>query len=355
MSDAELVPPHRSRRGRVFTLWGLRSSLVPLAVLFAVAVAFYVGLAHLWNLARTLERLEQLNTVLLAGAMGWAWLMYLLRAARWRWYAAAAGHPLPWRAAVALYLAGQSFILLRTAGASRVVLAGRFGIPYGVSIAVGLAAGLADFWGLAVTGLAASWWHPAYALATALLLVGASLLLWALGGRGPLARAAEKLPLASSSLARRWRGSPARLPHHKSDRLDRWLRELGEKYKQALARGRPLLRGETLAIGLALSTLSVLAGAGVFWSASLALGLDTTFGYSVLVFTLMQLASKPSVLPYGLGLVESSGFLLLLAGGLDGSLAVAVLLLYRFATIGTSMLAGAGGLLALRWSDVSKN
>jgi uncharacterized protein (TIRG00374 family) len=119
--------------------------------------------------------------------------------------------------------------------------------------------------------------------------------------------------------------------------------------------GRWLLRGEALAVGLTLSLLSALAGAGVVWFAALSLGLDMTFAHSVLVFTLMQVASKPSALPYGLGLLEASGLLLLTAGGLDASLAVAVLLVYRLATISTSMLVGAGGLLTLRWIDIVKH
>jgi uncharacterized membrane protein YbhN (UPF0104 family) len=352
MSDAEPVPPRPLRRGRTSTVPNLRPLLLSLAVLVAVAVALYVALAQLWDVTRTLERLQHLDAALVACAMSCAWLMYLLRAARWRWYAAAAGHPLPWRTGLAVYLAGQWFVLVRTAGPSRVVMAGHFGIPYGVSIAVALAAGLAEFWGLAALGLAASWWQPGYALATSSLLIATSLVLWALGGKGPLAAAAAKLPLAGSSLARRWRGTAVGLH---SDRPGRWLHELARKYRQALDSGRWLLRGEALAVGLTLSLLSALAGAGVVWFAALSLGLDMTFAHSVLVFTLMQVASKPSALPYGLGLLEASGLLLLTAGGLDASLAVAVLLVYRLATISTSMLVGAGGLLTLRWIDIVKH
>jgi uncharacterized membrane protein YbhN (UPF0104 family) len=70
---------------------------------------------------------------------------------------------------------------------------------------------------------------------------------------------------------------------------------------------------------------------------------------AMLVYALSQVAGALSMVPMGLGVVEGSGVLILVAAGMDASLAAAVLVLFRLATLSAAMGMGAGGLLALRF------
>jgi uncharacterized membrane protein YbhN (UPF0104 family) len=291
--------------------------VVPLAVLAAVALAFYLAAGRFLDLARTLESLERLDGLQAGGALGCAFLLYGLKALRWRWYVAAAGQSLAWRTALAVYLAGQWFTLARSADLSRVLIAWRIGVPYDLAIAVGVVAGVADFGAIAWTGFAACLWHPEYALLLGPAAVGAAVLVWALGGAGPLGRLVEA--------------------------------ELPRKFAGAVQSGRRLLRGSALGVGLGISVLDALAGAGVLLFAALAVGLDTVaLPRALLVYALAQIAAGLSMVPLGLGVLEGSGVLLLVAGGFDASQAAAALVLYRLATLSASMLLGGGALLALR-------
>ena len=290
---------------------------VPVLVLAAIAIAFYVAAGRFLDLARTIERLERLDAGLAALGLACAIVLYLLKAVRWRWYAVATGYPLAWPLALAIYLAGQWFALARGADISRVVMAWRYGIPYPVAIAIGAAAGVADFCGLTWAGLAATPWHPEYVLVILAVTAGATALVWALGGGGPLGRMVEE--------------------------------ELPARYAGAVQSGRSLLRGQPLAVGLAISVLDALAGAAVMLVAGLALGLgDMGLPRAMLVYALSQIAGGLSMIPLGLGVVEGSGVLLLVAAGVDANLATAVLVLYRLLTLGGNMLVGGVGLLVLR-------
>jgi len=290
---------------------------LPLLVLAAIAIAFYLAAGRFLDLARTLERLERLDLPLTAAGLAVAILLYALKAVRWRWYAVATGYPLRWPLALAIYLAGQWFALARGADLSRVVMAWRYGIPYPVAIAIGAAAGVADFCGLAWAGLAATPWHPEYVVAVLAITAAATVLVWGLGGEGPFGRLIEQ--------------------------------ELPARYAGAVQSGRLLLRGQPLAVGLAISVLDALAGAGVLLLAALALGLgDVGLPRAMLVYALSQTAGGLSMIPLGLGVVEGSGVLLLVAAGVDASLATAALVLFRLLTLGANMLVGGGGLLTLR-------
>src|SRR4051812_40122362 len=192
--------------------------LLPVAMLAAVLVVLYLAAGQFLDLARTLERLERVDPMLAGGAIGCAVLLYGIKALRWRWYVATAGYVLPWRTALAVYLAGQWFTLARSADLSRVVIAMRYGIPYAVAIAIGAVAGVVDFCGLAWGGLVASLWHGEYVLAMLVVSAVTAALVWGLGGEGPLGRMVET--------------------------------ELPEKYAGAVQAGRRLLRGQPLGVGL---------------------------------------------------------------------------------------------------------
>ncbi len=291
--------------------------LIPVAVLAAVLLVLYLAAGQFLDLARTLERLERLDPALASGAVGCAVLLYGIKAARWRWYVATAGYTLPWRTALAVYLAGQWFTLARSADLSRVVMAMRFGIPYAVAIAIGAVAGVADFAGLAWGGLLAALALGEYVPAMLAVTAVTTALIWGLGGAGPLGRMVES--------------------------------ELPARYAGAVQAGRGLLRGRPLAIGLAITALDVLAGAGVMLLATRALGLDGVgLALAMLVYALSQVAGALSMVPGGLGVVEGSGTLVLAAAGVDSSLAFGALVLFRLATLATQLALGASGLLALR-------
>jgi uncharacterized membrane protein YbhN (UPF0104 family) len=292
--------------------------LLPVAALVAVLVVLYLAAGQFLDLARTLERLERVDPALAGGALGCAVLLYGIKALRWRWYVATTGYVLPWRTALTVYLAGQWFTLARSADLSRVVIALRFGIPYALAIAIGAVAGVCDFAGLAWGGLLAALWLGDYVLAMLVVTAATTALIWGLGGSGPLGRmVAEELPA---------------------------------KYADAVQAGRELLRGRPLALGLAITAVDVLAGAGVMLLAAWALGLgEVGLWRALLVYALSQVAGALSMVPLGLGVVEGSGVLLLVAAGVDASLAAAVLVLYRLATLSAQMALGAGGLLALRF------
>jgi uncharacterized membrane protein YbhN (UPF0104 family) len=292
--------------------------LIPVAVLVAVVVVLYLAAGQFLDLTRTLERLEDLDRARAAGALGCAVLLYGIKALRWRWYMATTGYVLPWRTALAVYLAGQWFTVARSADLSRVVIAMRFGIPYALAFAIGAVAGVSDFAGLAWGGLLAGLWLGEYTLAMLVVTVVTTALIWGLGGNGPLGRMVES--------------------------------ELPAKYAGAVQAGRGLLRGRSLTIGLAITAVDVLAGAGVMLFAAWAVGADE-IGLTrvLLVYALSQVAGALSMVPMGLGVVEGSGVLLLVAAGMDASLAAAVLVLFRLATLCAQMGLGAVGLLALRF------
>jgi len=304
--------------GRVLEQLARYRRLIPVAVLAAVLVVLYLAAGQFLDLARTLERLERLDPALTSGALGCALLLYGIKAVRWRWYVATAGYLLPWRTALAVYLAGQWFTLARSADLSRVVIALRFGIPYALAIAIGAVAGVCDFAGLAWGGLLAGLWLGDYVLAMLVVAAATTALIWGLGGSGPLGRMVED--------------------------------ELPAKYAGAVQAGRGLLRGQPLAIGLAITAVDVLVGAGVMLLAAWALGLgEIGLARALLVYALSQVAGGLSMVPLGLGVVEGSGVLLLVAAGVDASLAAAVLVLYRLVTLTAQMALGASGLLALRF------
>jgi uncharacterized membrane protein YbhN (UPF0104 family) len=193
----------------------------------------------------------------------------------------------------------------------------RFGIPWAVALAVGAAAGVTDFAGMAWTGTLGSLWHPEYLLPLGALSAITAALVWGIGGDGPLGRMVEA--------------------------------ELPAKYGPAVQIGRRLLRGKPLAVGMTISVLDALAGAGVLLCSALAVGAgDVGLARAMLVYALSQVAGGLSMIPMGLGVVEGSGVLLLAAGGVDPSVAAAILVLFRLATLGAAMLLGGSGLLALR-------
>ena len=269
------------------------------------------------DFARTLESLEQVHPGYVTGAAISAVLLYALKAVRWRWYVVTMGYRLPWRSALAVYLAGQWFSVARGADISRVLIAGRFGLPYGVAIAVSVAAATTDFCGLAWGGVVAAFWYRDYLVFVLPAAAVSVAIIWALGGRGPLGRALEK--------------------------------EVPEQYAPAVVLGRQLLRGQPLVGGLAISVLDALAGAGVMLFAALALGVGQVgLMLALLIYALAQIAGGLSMIPLGLGVIEASGVLLLVAVGVDPSVAAAVLVIYRLATLGAGMLLGGGGLLAIQ-------
>jgi uncharacterized membrane protein YbhN (UPF0104 family) len=291
--------------------------LVPFVVLVAVLVALVLAARQFLDLSRTLETLERLDPGWLTAALVSALVYYGAKAVRWRWYMVTSGYPLAWRSALTIYLAGQWFTLARGADVSRVLIAMRFGVPWAVAIAVSSAAGIADFCGMAWIGLAGSLWHLEYLLALGVLTAITVAFVWGFGGEGPLGRmVADELP---------------------------------EKYAPAVQIGRRLLRGRPLVVGLAISLFDALAGAGVLLFSAYAVGVeDVGLPRAMLIYTLSQVAGGLSMIPMGLGVVEGSGVLLLVAGGVDPSVAAAVLVLFRLATLGAAMLVGCGGLATLR-------
>ncbi len=299
------------------TLWLRLRRVVPVAVLAAVLGTLYLATGQFIDLTRTLETLEHLDGPLAAAALGSSLLLYGLKAVRWRWYVTASGYPLPWRSALAVYLAGQWFTLAKSADLSRVLIAMRFNIPYPMAIAVGAAAGVTDFAGMAWVGLVASGWQLEYVAAMFLLAACATGLAWALGGQGPLGRLVEA--------------------------------ELPPRYAPAVQTGRRLLRGRPLVVGLVISLLDALAGAGAMLAAARAVGVDdVSLPRAALVYVLSHVAGGISMVPLGLGVVEGSGVLLLAAAGVDPSVAAAVLVLFRLATLSATVLLGGSALLALR-------
>ena len=98
---------------------------VPIFVLAAIGIAFYLAAGRFLDLARTLESLERLDRALALAGLACGILLYATKAVRWRWYAAATGHLLSWPLALSIYLAGQWFSLARSADLSRVVMAWR--------------------------------------------------------------------------------------------------------------------------------------------------------------------------------------------------------------------------------------
>ena len=288
-----------------------------LLCLAAILVAFYFAVGRFLDGARTLESLEQLDAWWIVGATGCAIVMYLLKAVRWWWYLGCIGQPLPWNMATVIYLAGQWFAVARSADLSRIVLAVRYGVSLGMVVAVGAAASLTDFTGVVALGLVAGAHHPAFLAPLAVVGAVAALLVWGLGGNGPLGRLVE--------------------------------RELPAHYAEPVRRGRGLLRGRPLGVGVAFGVADALGAAAIMWCGARALGVDTVgLPLAALVYSLAQVAGVLSMMPLGLGALDASGIFLLVAVGVDPNLATATLVVYRLVTLGMNMVLGAVGLAGLR-------
>src|SRR5207248_3265876 len=152
-----------------------------------------------------LDNLANVDGVRVAGALACAVLLQALKAVCWRSFAAALGYPLRWRTALAVYLAGQWFILVRGAGLSRVAMAGRFGVPYPTAFAVGVAAAVGELGGLTLTALVVSLWQVAYLVVTLPLACVIAAAIWLLGTEGGVVgRVEAMLPARYAALRERW-------------------------------------------------------------------------------------------------------------------------------------------------------
>jgi len=295
--------------------------LRPVLISMGLAIAGYLAFALWGQWSQVMASVARLSRADVAIVLSLSLLNYGLRFLRWHRYLQRLGHAVPWRADLAVYLAGFAFTTTpgKAGEAVRSLFLRRHAVPYPHSLAVLLAERVGDL--LAVAALAALGLSHRGGIWTGLLAVAICLLLglWTL----------------------RWLG-----------RQHAWLERLHGRWAQ-LAQGlietirhSGTLFTPSLLFGSVLLGLVAWAAEGVGFHYLLALfGHDPGWLAAISIYALSMLAGALSFLPGGLGGAELTMVTLLVMSGSTNPAAVTVTLLIRLATL---WFAVAIGLAALR-------
>lgn len=292
-------------------------------IALTAALVIYLGLGlafGLHDLAATLSRLPWIWWLIAPAA---ALLGHVFLFARWQFYLAHLGHPLPWLPSARIYSAGLA--LIAAPGRSGEALRGlwlqrRHGIPLQVGVAATLSERLAD-------------------LASALLVLS-----WGLGQRiwsavlvGFAALAVGGWLLTHPQLLRRLEQSLERLPLH-----PRWhgLIRLSREALLAMARVRQLMKPRPLLVGSLLACLCWLVEAAMLQGLYAALGSSIDLAQAAVIRTATSLGGVLSLLPAGLGSSEATAIGLAVAFGAGRPQALAATVMLRLATLAVPCLLG---------------
>ena len=301
-----------------------------LATLAMIAFFAWCAVAFRGDLAQV--RLDSLWTgkeVVLAAAL-LSLANYALRAARWGYYLARMGHPLPAGFTTVTYLTGFAFTL--SPGKVGELVRGRYyharGVPFSATAAAFFVERLLDLLAmvlLAVTAIALS---ARYAL-----------LVWA-------AVAAVALVFVVLAVVP-WTRLQARLRDGRTLPAARLLRGIVD----AIVSARVLLRPRALAVGFALAVVAWGAeGVGLWVIAPLSTAPSIGLAAAVGIYSLAVIAGALSFMPGGLGGTEAVMIALLAAHGYPMPDAILLTLVCRLLTLWLAVVIGWLAVLALRRS-----
>jgi uncharacterized protein (TIRG00374 family) len=270
------------------------------------------------------------------GLAGWVIVLglslvnYALRFARWEIYLRRLQIRLPVARSLAYYLGGFAFTTTpgKAGEAVRSVYLKRHGVAYVHSLAAFFAERLVDLVAMVLLALFAALTFPDYrwpVLAVTALVIAVLPLIHASSVHAFLARQLERLS---------------------SNRL----RALGSRMLELLGSSSMLLRSSPLCAGVALALVAWGAEGLGFQVILHQLGVETSLGLAVGIYSVSVLAGALSFIPGGLGSTEAVMVLMLTLAGADAPTAVAATLICRLATLWFAVVIGGGVLAALEVS-----
>ena len=296
---------------------GSWKSIRKLAPAVLVCAALLFAGSRFVNITATLDHLEDYNWSLAPWVLALGLCYYLLKAFRWHYYLSIVGIHQPVARSVLVYLAGQWFAFTPAGEFARAYMLRRYHVDPVLASSTVTMQIIVDLLSLALIGSLTLLRFHEYAvwilLLAALLLGSIALFVHGLstGRLSSLPMAGRFWDLVRGPWRRYYEGSRAMLT---------W---------------RPLL------IGVAMGVPTIGVGAATLFIVCLGYqGLGVDLMDSAYVYSVSQGLGAISMLPHGVGAVESSSLVLFGRLGMDLSYAAAAITLFRLATVIWSMLVG---------------
>ena len=305
----------------------MKKLLVRIILGVAAGVAVYVGFS-IWADARSVGRaLADFRWSIAAGAIGLAFLNYLVRFGRWHYYLKVLGLSVPAGHSFLVFLGG--FSLTVTPGklgevVKALLLRESHGIAAARTAPIVVAERLTDLMGLLLLACVGIFTYEAD---PRFLVIGAGLIVFGL------------VVISVEPIAMFFLRVLAKMPG---------LRKVTPKLEEAYRTTAALLRPAPLALGVALSTVSWFFECTAFWAvvhgfAGATVGIQA----ATFIYASMTIAGALSFLPGGLGVTEAGMLAMLgeLGHGCGRSVAAAATFVTRLCTLWFAVVIGIAALL----------
>jgi len=305
----------------------VKKLLVRVILGVAAGVAVYVGFS-IWADARSVGRaLADFRWSIAAGALGLAFLNYLVRFGRWHYYLKVLGLSVPAGHSFLVFLGG--FSLTVTPGklgevVKALLLRESHGIAAARTAPIVVAERLTDLMGLLLLACVGIFTYEAD---PRFLVIGAGLIVFGL------------VVISVEPIAMFFLRVLAKMPG---------LRKVTPKLEEAYRTTAALLRPAPLALGVALSTVSWFFECTAFWAvvhgfAGATVGIQA----ATFIYASMTIAGALSFLPGGLGVTEAGMLAMLgeLGHGCGRSVAAAATFVTRLCTLWFAVVIGIAALL----------
>jgi len=305
----------------------VKKLLVRIILGVAAGVAVYVGFS-IWADARSVGRaLADFRWSIAAGALGLAFLNYLVRFGRWHYYLKVLGLSVPAGHSFLVFLGG--FSLTVTPGklgevVKALLLRESHGIAAARTAPIVVAERLTDLMGLLLLACVGIFTYEAD---PRFLVIGAGLIVFGL------------VVISVEPIAMFFLRVLAKMPG---------LRKVTPKLEEAYRTTAALLRPAPLALGVALSTVSWFFECTAFWAvvhgfAGATVGIQA----ATFIYASMTIAGALSFLPGGLGVTEAGMLAMLgeLGHGCGRSVAAAATFVTRLCTLWFAVVIGIAALL----------
>ncbi len=284
------------------------------------AVAIYGGFVIVGDLNAVGAPAARLGVVGWAIILGLSLFNYGLRFVRWEIYLGYLECRIPTRLSLAYYIGGFAFTTTpgKAGEAVRSLYLKRHGVAYVHSLAAFFTERLVDLVAMVLLALVAALTFPAYQWPVLVVTVLVIAVL-------PLIRSKSLHVFLERCLAD--------LPSGK-------VRSMGARLLDLLRSASTLLRSGPLYTGVALAFIAWGAEGVAFYVILEALGVDTSVGLAVGIYSVSVLAGALSFIPGGLGSTEAVMVLLLKLVDADTATAVAATLICRLATLWFAVIIG---------------
>ncbi len=285
----------------------------PLLWSILAAVAIYGGSVIVSDLNAVSESIAKLGLVGWTIVLGLSLANYGLRFVRWELYLRRLHSRIPVLRSLAYYLGGFAFTTTpgKAGEAVRSLYLKRHGVTYVHSLAAFFTERFVDLVAMVLLALVAALTFPDYqwpVLVVTVVVVAFLPLIHAKPFHAFLGRQLDRLPSEK-------------------------LRSIGSRLLDLLGSASTLLRSGPLYAGIVLALVAWGAEGVAFHIILEALGIDTSLGLAVGIYSVSVLAGAVSFIPGGLGSTEAVMILLLKLVGADTPTAVAATLICRLATL----------------------